>query len=60
MRSQNLPWISVCNGEGPYSVPFRVYNVTKLPTLYLIDRNGDVVSSGMEFADLDRRIAALL
>lgn len=60
VRSQNLPWISVCNGEGPYSVPFRVYNVTKLPTLYLIDRNGDVVSSGMEFADLDRRIAALL
>lgn len=60
VRSQNLPWISVCNYEGPYSVPFRVYNVSTLPTLYLIDRNGDVVSSGTEFADLDRRIAALL
>ncbi len=60
VRSQNLPWISVCNYEGPYSVPFRVYNVTTLPTLYLINRNGDVVTDKIEFGDLDRRIAALL
>lgn len=60
VRSQNLPWISVCNYEGPYSVPFRVYNVTTLPTLYLINRKGDVVTDKIEFRDLDSRIAALL
>lgn len=60
VRSQNLPWISVCNYEGPYSVAFRVYNVTSLPTLYLIDRSGDIVKGDIAFADLDRRIAALL
>lgn len=60
VRSQNLPWISVCNYEGPYSVPFRVYNVTSLPTLYLIDRSGDIVTGGVEFADLDRKIASLI
>lgn len=60
VRSQNLPWISVCNYEGPYSAALRVYNVTSLPTLYLIDRSGDIVTGKIEFADLDRRIAALL
>jgi hypothetical protein len=34
--------------------------VTSLPTVYLIDREGDIVATGSTLAELDRRIAALL
>lgn len=60
VRGQKLPWVSVCDYQGPYSLPFRVYNVTSLPTVYLIDREGDIVATGSTLAELDRRIAALL
>ena len=43
VRNQQLPWINVCDGFGAASVALQRYNVTALPSLYLI-AGGEVVS----------------
>lgn len=42
VRDQKLPWTSVCDGVGMASHVISLYNITKLPTLFIIDRNGDI------------------
>ena len=36
VKSQNLPWINVCDGLGAASVAARVYNVSQIPMVYFI------------------------
>lgn len=45
VRSQGLPWISVNDGYGVESPSVAAYNIVKIPTLYVIDRKGDIVAS---------------
>ena len=44
VRSQQIPWISVNDGNGSDSRAVSAYNVTQLPALFLIDRKGDIVA----------------
>lgn len=43
VRSQEIPWISVNDGNGRDSRSVAIYRVTELPTLYVINRQGDIV-----------------
>lgn len=43
VNNQKLPWISVNDGLGTSSPAVMAYNVTKLPTMYVINRQGDIV-----------------
>ena len=43
VNNQKLPWISVNDGLGTASPAVASYNVTKLPTMYVINRQGDIV-----------------
>lgn len=43
VRSQEIPWISVNDGNGRDSRSVALYSVTQLPTLYVINRKGDIV-----------------
>lgn len=36
VKSQNLPWVNVCDGLGSASPALRSYNVQNIPTTYLI------------------------
>ena len=36
VRSQNLPWVNVCDGKGTSSPAVLLYNVTKVPVAYFI------------------------
>ena len=62
VRDQKLPWVSVCDGLGTSSPSVRLYNITKLPALYIIDRNGDIVKERDIFDDkeLEKVISKLL
>lgn len=42
IKSQQVPWVSVCDGTGTSSQAVRLYNVTQLPAMYIIDRDGDI------------------
>lgn len=45
VKEQNLPWISVCDGKGAASIAVASYNVTAIPSIFVFDRNGDIVAS---------------
>ncbi|MEG1616700.1 MAG: TlpA disulfide reductase family protein [Bacteroidales bacterium] len=58
--ASNLPWITVRDKEGVYSKYARSYNVTSLPTSYLLDRDGAIVSRGGSVQELESKITKLL
>ena len=44
VKEQELPWISVCDPAAGASVGAMVYNVSQLPAMYLISRQGSIDS----------------
>ena len=47
IQEQQLPWISVSDLQGNASTALSVYNVKKLPSNYLIDREGNIVGKDL-------------
>ena len=47
VRSQEIPWISVNDGNGRDSRSVSSYNVKQLPALFVIDRKGDIVGKDL-------------
>ena len=60
VQEQKLPWISVCDFKGLASPAVRMYNVTRLPTNVLIDRQGRIVARDIAAEKLDAEIRKLL
>lgn len=62
VKDQQLPWISVCDGMGVVSIAAAYYNVGSVPSLYLIDKEGNVRPEKNEFDPeaLDKLIGKLL
>ncbi len=60
VSEQSLPWISVCDGMGPRSIAVTTYNIQKLPSIFIIDREGTIVARDLFENDLERKIASLL
>ncbi|MDD2594641.1 MAG: TlpA disulfide reductase family protein [Bacteroidales bacterium] len=44
VKAQHLPWINVNDGYGINSPSIATYNVAKIPSMFIIDRNGDINS----------------
>ena len=44
VKGQKLPWISVNDGMGTLSPARLLYNIDRVPTLFLIDRGGEIVA----------------
>ena len=60
VKEQELPWISVCDGKGAASPAVFAYNVGSIPTMFVFDRKGDLVSTqrtGISKAELQSAIA---
>ena len=60
VQEQQLPWISVSDLLGNTSPTVGVYNVKKVPTSYLIDRNGNIVAKDLVDEELDAQIKKLI
>jgi len=60
VQTQKLPWISVSDLRGAAGMAAKSYNVTTLPTNYLIDRNGNIVSRDLFGDSLLKRVKELL
>lgn len=56
----NLPWTCVRETEGARSELFGTYNITQLPTYFLIDREGSIIARDAQVKDLYKEINALL
>lgn len=59
VQEQALPWISVSDLKGGNSPALGTYNVQKLPTNFLINKNGEIVARDLRGAALERKIAEL-
>lgn len=58
--AKNLPWITVLNGVADGAQILSQYNVTSLPTIFLFNRNGELVERVTDISTLDSSVAKLL
>lgn len=56
----NLPWICVHDESSIYSTYLKSYNVSQLPSVFLIDRDGNIADRPDNTNQLDEKIAGLL
>lgn len=47
VQEQRLPWVSVCDFKGEYSPLLHAYNIRKLPSNFLIDREGKIIGKDL-------------
>lgn len=59
IQEQELPWISVSDFMGEASPALRVYNITKLPANFLIDREGKIVAKNIYGKELQAKLHEL-
>lgn len=60
VKDQGLEWVSVCD-PGNVSRTLDLYNVQKLPALFIIDKSGDIVEKDIfDPAKLERSISRLV
>ena len=60
VQEQKLPWISVCDYAGERSLLLRSYNVRKLPSNFLVDREGRIIAKDIYSDALRRKLTSLL
>ncbi len=61
VKEQELPWISVCDPAAGASVGALLYNVTQLPAMYVISRDGSIRSKDVfDMRRLEMEIGRLL
>lgn len=58
--ADNLPWVCVRDAAGVYSTNVSVYNVREVPSIFLINRNGELKARGEEIKDLDATVKSML
>lgn len=58
VQEQQLPWVSVCDFRGRNTPALGLYNVQKLPSNFLIDREGVVVARDLYGSGLQRALEA--
>lgn len=58
--ADNLPWICVRDEKASYSNYIQLYNVTQLPTIFLVDRSNSLNARGENIEDLEVAIQKLL
>ena len=59
VAEQGLPWISVCDGYGTASSVVSLYAISKLPTHFLIDKNGELLGRDYSVEELTTQVAKL-
>ena len=61
VKEQELPWISVCDPSGASSAAVVMYNVSQLPAMYVISRDGVITARDLFETDkLGQEISRLL
>lgn len=60
LDNQDLPWINVSDLKGADSYAARLYNVTSLPTNFLLSKTGDLVAKNVWNKQLEAKIEQAL
>lgn len=57
---ENLPWICVRDENGPNTRFVNLYNLSTIPTYFLINKKGDIIGKNIDFQALDKEISKAL
>ncbi len=60
VQQQRLPWITLCDFKGEGGTAPHLYNISRLPSNLLIDRNGNIVAKNLYGSRLNAQIEKLL
>ena len=60
VKEQELPWVSVCDGLGSNSSAVATYNIQKVPTNFVFDREGNIVARDIFDKALVDKIKSLI
>ncbi|MFI3318388.1 MAG: TlpA disulfide reductase family protein [Rikenellaceae bacterium] len=60
VQAQRLPWISVSDLRGSASPSLGLYNVTHLPSYYLIGKDGQIEGINISFAEIEPMVKSQL
>ena len=60
VQEQALPWISVCDFKGNATQAAGNYNVQKIPSNFLIDREGNIVGKDLYGDKLEKELQKLI
>lgn len=58
--ADNLPWICVRDENGVYSTAASLYNVTEIPSFFIINRQNELYKKGTDIKDLATEIKKIL
>ena len=58
--AENLPWVCVRDAAGRESKNLLLYNISSLPTYYLINRENEIVNRDNQVEDIEAEIEKLL
>ncbi len=58
--AENLPWTTVRSPYGAYASCFQLYNVQRIPTMFLLNRKGEVIARNLSFDALPAAIEKCL
>ena len=58
--ADNLPWICVRDANGAYSKFVSLYNVQRLPSIFLMGRDNELKARGENVENIEKAIAGLL
>ena len=58
--SDNLPWICVRDANGTYSNYLALYNVTNIPTFFIINKANELCGRSENIADMEGEVKKLL
>ena len=59
VQEQALPWISVSDLRGQATTALGIYNVQKLPSNFLFNKEGEIVARDIRGAELEKKLAEL-
>lgn len=60
VQNQKLPWFSLCDFRGASCPAYNAYNITSLPSNFLIDGDGNMVATNLFGASLITELNTLL
>ncbi len=60
IEEDGLPWVNVRDVKGTKDDAARLYNVTSVPTNYLIDPNGKIIAKNLRGEEVAEKLAEVL
>jgi peroxiredoxin len=58
--TENIPWTCVRDVNGPNTKYVSSYNISEIPTTFLMDKKGNIISRSLSFEELKKAIEKLL